>query len=627
MDDALTDVTAKSAELWYDTAKAEERRGEYLSAYDLAKQGLIGFPDNDQLKYLAVLALARSGAIAQAESALEEYGLARRLEADGAGLDPKLAEDIAALGARLAKDRALLHGGAERRAGAAKAAALYKAIYDGTGGYYPGINAASMSLLGGDEAQARALAGEVIAKCAERRGAEGVERYYLAATEAEAALLLDDLDGARAALQRAAESQGRNLAAVATTRKQLRLICTARGIDADILAPLAPPLVIHFVGHMIAAPGKPGRFPAELEAHVAQEIAAYLDANPVGFAYGSLACGTDILFAEALIARGAEVHAFLPFDKAEFKAISVLGGGGQWPERFEACMASVTSVAYATDDLYMDDDALFSYASQLAMGTALLRAEHIDAEPVQVAVWDGQPAKGAPAGTAVDVEYWQSKGLHTRVIALPPQAPPSAPSAPPADHSPPQAGEGPNFERNVRAMLFGDVKGYSRLKDHAIPMFNAAVMGALSEVMDRYGESVLYRNTWGDAIYVVLDSAKIAAGCALDMQAALGALDREAAGLPETLSLRLGGHFGPVFDGYDYVCKEPCFFGAHVTRAARLEPITPVGEVYVTEAFAAGLELERDAAFACEYVGHLPSAKDYGQMRMYVLRDRRGVRG
>ncbi|MGI9382501.1 MAG: tetratricopeptide repeat-containing protein [Methyloligellaceae bacterium] len=386
MDDALTDAPVKPAELWYDTAKAEERKGEYLSAYDLAKQGLINFPDDDMLKYLAVLALARSGAIAQAESELREYGLAQRLEADGAALEPKLAEDIAALSARLAKDRALLHGGAERKAGAARAAALYKAIYDGTGGYYPGINAASMSLLGGDDAQARALAEEVIAKCAERHAAEGVERYYVAATEAEAALLLDDLDGARAALQRAAESQGRNLAAVATTRKQLRLICEAKDIDAAILEPLAPPLVVHFVGHMIAAPGKGGRFPAEMEDHVAQEIAAYLDRHPVGFAYGSLACGTDILFAEALIARGAEVHAFLPFDMEEFKATSVTGGGARWLERFDACMEAVTSVAHATDDLYMDDDALFSYASQLAMGTALLRAEHIDAEPVHIAV-------------------------------------------------------------------------------------------------------------------------------------------------------------------------------------------------------------------------------------------------
>lgn len=625
MDDASTDQPIQPAELWHDVAKAEERKGEYLSAYDYAKQGLASFPEDDQLQYLAVLALARSGAMAQAARELEDYGLTRRLETDAASLSPKLAEDIAALSARLAKDRALLLGGAERRAGAAEAAALYKAIYDRTGGYYPGINAATMSLLGGNVPQARALAEEVLAKCAERTGAEGIERYYVAATEAEAALLLDDRDGAEAALRRAAEHQGEDLAAVATTRKQLRLICAHKGIDPKILAPLDPPQVIHFVGHMIAAPGKDGRFPAELESEVADRIAAYLDEHGVGFAYGSLACGTDILFAEALQARGAEVHAFLPFDEAEFKRTSVEGGGPGWPERFEACRRAATSVAYATDDRYMDDDALFSYAAQLAMGTALLRAEHIDAEPVQVAVWDGRPAADAIAGTAVDVEFWRSKGLKTHVIAL--DARPVPVAVPPASRPVTQQSQGPRFERHVRAMLFGDIKGFSGLKDHAIPMFNARVMGTLAQVMDGYEDRVLYRNTWGDAIYVVLDTAGTAAACALDMQAALGALDRESAGLPDTLSLRLGGHFGPVFDGYDYVCKEPCFFGAHVTRAARLEPVTPVGEVYVTESFAAGLAVEQASDFACEYVGHLPSAKGFGEMRMYLLQDRRGTDG
>ena len=32
--------------------------------------------------------------------------------------------------------------------------------------------------------------------------------------------------------------------------------------------------------------------------------------------------------------------------------------------------------------------------------------------------------------------------------------------------------------------------------------------------------------------------------------------------------------------------------GSHVSRTARIEPVTPPGEVYVTEAFAAALELQ-----------------------------------
>jgi hypothetical protein len=41
--------------------------------------------------------------------------------------------------------------------------------------------------------------------------------------------------------------------------------------------------------------------------------------------------------------------------------------------------------------------------------------------------------------------------------------------------------------------------------------------------------------------------------------------------------------------------------------------------VYVTEAFAAALMLE-SSPYACDYVGHVPAAKDFGRLRMYRLR-------
>jgi hypothetical protein len=43
----------------------------------------------------------------------------------------------------------------------------------------------------------------------------------------------------------------------------------------------------------------------------------------------------------------------------------------------------------------------------------------------------------------------------------------------------------------------------------------------------------------------------------------------------------------------------------------------------VTEAFAALLELMGTPDLACDYVGHLPAAKDAGRMRMHRLHDAR----
>jgi adenylate cyclase len=86
------------------------------------------------------------------------------------------------------------------------------------------------------------------------------------------------------------------------------------------------------------------------------------------------------------------------------------------------------------------------------------------------------------------------------------------------------------------------------------------------------------------------------------------------------LALRIGGHVGPVFATRDPVLERESFMGSHVSRTARIEPVTPPGEVYVTEPFAAALELDGRDDCVCDYVGHMAAAKDYGHLRMYRLR-------
>jgi 2-methylisocitrate lyase-like PEP mutase family enzyme len=56
---------------------------------------------------------------------------------------------------------------------------------------------------------------------------------------------------------------------------------------------------VHFLGHIIAPPGRSGRFPAMQAREVKEAIAERLAARDVGFGYGSLAAGADILFVEA----------------------------------------------------------------------------------------------------------------------------------------------------------------------------------------------------------------------------------------------------------------------------------------------------------------------------------------
>src|SRR5205085_6757670 len=88
--------TTRSASSWLEAVRSQERRGELLTAFDLAERGLAEHPDDIWLKHRAVLALARAGATQAAASRFEQYGLAGVPE-----------EDVAALGARIAKDLAL----------------------------------------------------------------------------------------------------------------------------------------------------------------------------------------------------------------------------------------------------------------------------------------------------------------------------------------------------------------------------------------------------------------------------------------------------------------------------------------------------------------------------------------
>jgi class 3 adenylate cyclase len=291
--------------------------------------------------------------------------------------------------------------------------------------------------------------------------------------------------------------------------------------------------------------------------------------------------------------------------------------------RFECCLEACASLRYATEHAYLGDDVLFRYGSELAMGLALLRARYLDADVRQFVVWNGDCAEG-PAGTSVDIAAWRRAG-HAVTVVSPsggavarPQAAPELNAADPAERNAAPA-DTPSG-RVVRAMLFGDVKGFSKLTDEQLPRFAETILGAFAAVLERHGDDVWYRNTWGDALYVVLANAAEAAACALELQEAIGGIDLDRCGLPAELALRLGGHVGPVLPTYDPVLQSRAFMGSHVSRTARIEPVTPPGIVYVTEPFAAALMLDGHREFACDYVGHMPAAKDYGSLRMYRLR-------
>ena len=580
------------------------RRGDYLRAYDAAWASIDHGVSDPKLRWLAVLSLAKAGATALAR---RRYSLLGLDTLDRKAMSTRLAEDISALLPRLDKDMALRSVDEDRLMWARRSAEGYRAAYHENPSPYLGTNAATMWLIAGESGSARAMASDVLAHL------DVAETYWDLVTAAEAELVLGNPDRARELLAKAGASGDSDAAARATTLRQLRTVCDVTGTDPVVLAPIANAPVVHYTGHRISAEGEVGRFRSDEEQRVTNELQRTFANLGAGIGYGSLAAGTDILAAESLLALGAELHVVLPFDRDEFVRASVAPAGDGWVERFERCLASATTVTAATDAEYLDDPTLFDFCAQIAMGDALVRADALQTEAIQVAVWDGA-SHGGPAGTEVDVSRWQGTGNRAIVIGVGESTAPAHPSK-------------SSSLRRVRGLVFADFAGFSALSDAQIITFQEKVMGALAKVVADFDSQILSGRTWGDGIYLVFGDIRAAALCSLALQAAVDEIDFSAIGLPGLRGMRVAAHAAPVFEGWDPIAGNRLFYGSGVTKTARIEPRTPEGEVYVTHAFATLAVLGGDDDFECSYVGTLQAAKGYGPVSLYSLRSRRVTRG
>ncbi|MCX7314472.1 MAG: TRAFs-binding domain-containing protein [Alphaproteobacteria bacterium] len=579
-------------------AETALKNGDLFKAYDIAAAALEAFPASASLRYQAVLALARSGATENAQRLYEKYGIA--------SFD---SVDAHTLGARLLKDMAF-EAETSSSASLLKAAAAYHRIYEKTGEYYPGINAATLFLLAGDAGQAEPIARRLLDDPALQRDTS----YYATATIAEAELLLNRQADAVKTLVRARELAGNDYASLATTRRQFARILQHRGVDAresGLLSALAIPKVAFYCGHMVSGPGGLDEgWQAELRAKLQTAIRE----TNVGIGFGGLACGADILFAEAFLERGIELNVVLPFKQDDYLKYSVRPGGEPWVERFHNCLKRAASVTLASFDEYVGDPAQYTYGSSVAMGLGHLRARHLQTDTVQLAAFDGVSAAGL-AGTATDIATWKKFGGETSVIAFDRAA--ASHTMRPAIEQKTEK-DGP-LSRQMRSIIFTDVHGFSKIPESRIPRFWSGIMSRCAATIARFDKNVLYRNTWGDALYLVIDHIAAAADLALSLHDCVTTEDANDLGLGHAPKLRVALHHGPLFEGIDPVCGQKTFFGSEVSRTARIEPVTPLGAVYATEPFAAILAMQAGSQFACNYAGRIELAKGYGAFRMYRL--------
>lgn len=594
-----------------DAGRRSLELGAPTLAYEILRHGLLAYPQERELSYLAALAAARLGSYRDASSLLSSLApkLTRR--------DP-LYVDVKSLEGRIAKDLwARLPEGDAKQAAGERSAAAYAAAHEASGAYFPAINAATLHALLGREADSRRLAEETRRRCAMKSDGGSKQDPWLFATLGEASLLLHEPEEAMRWYRRAASAMRGRVGDVASMRRQLRLLSARFPAAREAEAAIALPQVVVFTGHMLDRPGRrEARFPERIEAAVAGAVAEELERARAGFGYCSAACGADIIFIEQMLERGAEVHVTLPFARADFLETSVAFAGTGWVERFHRALTHATRVTQAVDERYLGDDNLFEYTASLTQGAALLRAQQLETGVLQLAVLDAADLESR-GGTRSAVDAWSRLGLASRTIELGALRGPSPVPRQDDDASRPVA---PRSRREVKTMLFADMVGFSRLQEQDTPAFLVHFLGEIARVVARAAAKPAFLNTWGDGLFMVFDSTSTAAGFALELRDAVRDTDWRRHGLPAETSIRIGMHSGPVFPAEDPIIGRRNFFGAHVNRAARIEPVTVPGAVYVSEQTAALLAASGAREFACDYLGSVPLAKHFGDSVLYRLR-------
>ncbi|MBP6808677.1 MAG: adenylate/guanylate cyclase domain-containing protein [Chromatiaceae bacterium] len=670
--------TSPSEADWIHQIEGLIEEGQCFLAYDRSGQARGDYPDSRRLRLLAILALMRSGGVLEARKilgampdaleALEPIAsqildalrqhlpplLTAAPDPQGEPLDWLLAvaTQLKQLGERTPDGTredlgtldlcARIHAELWRHQGSPqdlrKSRHAHLRAFQAHRQASSGVHAARLSWLLGETELARTLARQVLAGAKDSREDLGPkDRFFSLANQAECALLTDDPALAEDQFRQALRDERVHYAWVLEVRN--RLLALQEGdfpVPASLLELMRPPVILIGGGHPLDLPGAaPAIFPPACEDAVKHAIQEHLDRLGAHIGYSSASAGTELLFVEAMLERDAEVHLVLPFATEDFIRERVAPAGARWERRFRHALKLVASVTHATEERYLGHDWLFRFNNQIIDGLARLRADLVGTAPHLLLVWDYAADQGA--GTAADfMDHWPDIGrlrlidldaVRSRTLAATPALVP-APAAGPASPS----GLRREPQRVLKTLLFADLVGFSKLREEELPGLWSYLAKVQQRLADISSPPDLVES-WGDALYVVMSSARALLRHAFALQDSFIRLDPRLQGLPEHLSLRIGLHAGPVYTGQHPLTGRPIVYGSHVSRTARIEPITLPGNVYASQQFVALLTAEEGAHcaeqasrgrpcspwYACEYLGYQQLAKNYGNTPVYHL--------
>lgn len=550
-------------------ASAAMRDGNDLRCHDLLSRALKRGLRTRRMEYLRILALANVGGT---RLAMEHY---RNL-----GLAPdELDEDWLALRGRLEKDLALASSGDESVAHFLRAAEAYSDSFHRWQGPYSGINAATTLLMAGQAAPARALAEQVRVRLADLQPSRELDQFFHEVSGAEAALHLGDQMRCREHLAQANLRCVNDVVRRGRTLQQMRRLCQQLQLDTAVLEPLRmPPLILL----------RRRADSDELASDAVLDLRIEADIPSGALVFMPLLDRVDLELAERLLAGGAHLYPTLTQPGDDTLAM----WNARWGEASAQRLAQV-----------------LERAQRVAIVPGFL-----DAEAPWRAHQVGCTALGASLLTALRLGCeWRSawtERRQTRVFCRP------------GDVGEYVEGPQPTAGRRMVGVLFADFAGFGRIADTDMPRFWRDVMGTMSTRLGHYGKQVLHSATWGDALHVVTRDATTTAEIAADILESLELQRRNHSGIASQLELRVAAHYAPAFEDVDALRGTPVFYGSQISFAARIEPVTPPGTIFGSDAFVARLMLESPERFSAEYAGELELAKKFGAHPLFAVHRR-----
>ena len=503
---------------------------------------------------------------------------------------------------------------------------------------HAGINLAALSLVMGDEKSAFRFVNEVIRGNQEAALDRNLKNFWVYASLAEAHLIIRNTDQALVLYQKAVAAAHEELHSIVSMRRQAQVILEHYGYDATPFDEVfAIPSVASMTGLMIDHPASEiVRFPQRIVSRVRRQIVTQIIKHNIGIGFCSGASGSDLIFAEEMIKRNNEVNIVLPFNADRYRqTIQEISGDPYWVEVFDQVLGQASTIITLADEMGTDDQAPFLYCNEIIEGMASLRAGALNANLIHIAVWDESDAPDI-RGTSGSVRRWLTTGQTGQVISTRAllKSTPKAKDAEKSDESEPASTEiilkkepahqqiNVRNQQVLRSIMFADTVGYSKITDREIPLYVEHFMSMVPDIIKQLGLGDVYRRTWRDAVFMVFDSLDAAAEFSLTLCDSISRVDWSRKGLPSKINFRISLHAGPVYMMNDPVTDQMNYYGYHISKGARIEPITPPGQVYTSEHFAALMAARGIKQYVCDYVGRVPHAKDFGTFPLYHLKRR-----